>query len=442
MERSCFVQYYDKLNMTILLSLPSDSLKGEPLRMERENRNSFFYYFLFTIYFLSLCSCDFLFGSKEDDTTAEIFEEGAIDPDLVPSDVGYVPILPFWNTPNPVDVYVGYDEMVYVVNENGLEVFDQKGDLQRTIFIQGASDVIQDRRLHTYVAGRVDRIIDGITYNLPAVYHFTNTATPSDPLAIDTLIHPFCDVSRNNTAFRGTDDEAVGFTGLATLADNTLYVSRKGPTNNLASAARPDNTILIYDENGVNTGYTIGLSPTVSSLKSCLGVSSIASFAAPPQLTFGISTSRDFMLLQGDDNAEYKALWIKESFDPDAGVTYIQNDALLNFDTSKASRFLYTSGRFSSPSDIFIAPDATGYIFIVDSERDSLYQFTQSGFEGVNPPANSTTTKQIIASFGGEGSGPFQFIEPQGVCYFEKMIYVADKGNNRICRYKLSTDLE
>jgi hypothetical protein len=29
-----------------------------------------------------------------------------------------------------------------------------------------------------------------------------------------------------------------------------------------------------------------------------------------------------------------------------------------------------------------------------------------------------------------------------GICYNRKMIYVADKGNNRICRYKLNTDLE
>ena len=29
-------------------------------------------------------SCDFLFGTREDIVTDEIFEEGAIDPDLVP----------------------------------------------------------------------------------------------------------------------------------------------------------------------------------------------------------------------------------------------------------------------------------------------------------------------------------------------------------------------
>ncbi|MBK9731436.1 MAG: hypothetical protein IPO83_09120 [Chitinophagaceae bacterium] len=388
-------------------------------------------------------SCDFLFGSKDDETVNEIFEQGAIDPNLYPDQVGYVPLQPFWEgIPNPVDVYAGYDEMIYVVDDNGLEIFDKKGAKQRTIAIKGATDVIQDRRLHTFVVGRVDKTIDGITYNLPAVYHIINAATSGEPIIIDTLIHPYCDVSRNNTAFRGEGDAAVSFTGLATTSENTLYVSRTGPSNSVSSIARPDNTILFYNEDGVNTGYSIGLNPVSSSLKSVLSVSSIACFAAPPQSTTGISTSHDFLLLQKDPVAQYKALWIKEVFDPDAGVAYTENSSLLNFDTSKANRFLYMPGRFITPEDIYVAPDFSGYLFIVDSETDSLYQFTQKGFEGANPPATSTDKKQLLASFGGQGSGPFQFIAPSGVCYFDKIVYVADKGNNRICRFKLSTDLE
>ena len=198
---------------------------------------------------LFVSSCDFLFGTRKDATTADIFQQGSIDPNLYPSQVGYVPLLPFWkNIPHPVDVYVGYDEMVYVCDDNGLDIFDLKGTLQRNIPIPGASDVIQDRHLDTYVCGRVDKIVSGITYNLAAVYHISNASTASQPIIIDTLIHPFCDVSRNNSSFRGATDEAVKFTGLATRADNTIYVSRSGPTNDLSSVARPDNTILIFEE--------------------------------------------------------------------------------------------------------------------------------------------------------------------------------------------------
>jgi hypothetical protein len=48
----------------------------------------------------------------------------------------------------------------------------------------------------------------------------------------------------------------------------------------------------------------------------------------------------------------------------------------------------------------------------------------------------------VLASFGGEGAGPFQFVDPSGVCYFRRTVFVADKGNGRIIRYQLSTDLE
>jgi len=392
---------------------------------------------------LQLTSCDVLFGKKDDATIDEIFTEGSIDPALFPNQVGYVPVQPFWNYFNqPVDVFVGYDEMIYVVDADGLKILDQKGTLQRTVFIDGATDVTQDRRLHTYVTARVNRVVSGVMYNLPAVFHLSNTSVADGPLFIDTIVHPFSDVSRNNTVFRGAADEAVRFTGLATLADNTLYVSRTGPTNDPASLSRPDNAVLFFDESGNNIGFTFGASATVSNLKSVLQPEAIASFAAPPQALSGVSASRDLLVAQGSPAAEFKVLWLKETFDPDAGSVFGENAALAQADLTKADRFLYMPNRFSLPADVYAATDGTGYIFVVDSEKDSLYQFTRLGQEGVNPPANSGITKQIIASFGGLGSGPFNFSAPSGVCYFKKTVYVADKNNNRICRYKLSTDVE
>jgi hypothetical protein len=398
-------------------------------------------YFLLLLMF---SSCNFLFGTKEDETVDAIFEAGAIDPELIPSEVGYVPILPFWeNFSNPADVFCGYDEMIYVIDNNGLHVLDQSGALLNTIFIQGATDVTQDRRLQTYVAGRIDYDVDGngSIENVAAVYRLSGTAT-GNIVFEDTLIHPYCDVSRAITSFRGDDDIAVAFTGLATLADNTLYVSRTGPSNDLAGIARTDNAVLFFDSEGNNTGYANGLSPTTSNLKSVWDVSSIATFAAPPQSFSGISGSAEFFITLTNENAAYKCLWITQTIDPEAGISYGENALLTVFDYSKADRFLYETNRFINPVDVYIAPDITGYIFVVDAATDSLYQFTRKGYEGVNPPAGSASTKQIIASFGGEGSGPFQFNDPSSVAYLRETVYVADKGNNRICRYKLSTDLE
>ena len=398
---------------------------------------------LFLIVLMGLQSCNFLLGSKKDTTVDEVFEQGKIDPALVPQNVGYVPIFPFFSGfQHPVDIYVGYDNMIYVCDDNGLHILDLTGKEHRRIAINGATDVIQDRKMQTYVCGRAEVIRSGQTYNLAAVYKIINSATSSGYIIVDTLLHPDCDLSRSG--FRGALDEQVSFTGLAATADNTLYISRTGPLNELDKAYRTDNCILFFDPNGNNIGSATGLNPISGGLKSCAGISSMASFCAPPQLIFGMNSSRDFLVTLNNQgiNLEYRVLWIREIIDTDNGNSYLQNDQMLNFDTTKANDFLYRPFRFSSPTDIFIAPDKSGYIFVVDDVSDSLYQFTQAGFEGVNAPANSTSRKQIIASFGGNGNGPFQFDQPSGVCFFKRMLYVADKGNNRICRFKLNTDIE
>lgn len=396
------------------------------------------------ILLIGFTSCEFMFGSRQDDQVDQIFEQGKINPNLVPQSIGYVPIMPIWeNFSNPIDVFVGYDEMIYVIDDNGLNILDLKGSLHRVIPIYKAKEVIQDRRIHTYVCGKVKVMISGQEKELACIYHLKNTASAAGPVFVDTLIQPFCDASRKNIGFRN-DDLQVEFTGLAVRADNLLYVSRTGPVNDLTSFARPDNTILFFDETGVNTGYTNGLNPVTPNLKSVLGVSAIAGFVGPPQKLYGVNETHDFILCQANpsQNIEYRVLWIKETSDPDAGTVYGENPTLLDLDRSKADGFLYDLNKFKKPEDIYIAPDQSGYIFVVDSGKDSLYVFTSKGYEGVNPPSNSSYKKNIIISFGGNGNGIFQFKDPCGVCYYKNIVYVADKGNNRIMRYRLNTDLE
>lgn len=402
---------------------------------------------LFVLLVMSLflfSSCEFMLGSKHNDEVDDIFEQGKIDPNTTLQNVGYVPILPIWTSvSHPVDVFVGYDEMVYIIDDAGLKIFDLKGELKRSIPIYKAKEVTQDRRIHTYVLGKVVKKINGIDRELSAVYHLNHTASASGPEFIDTLVHPFCDVSRNNIPFRNQDLQ-VEFNGLGCRADNILYVSRKGPVNDQTSSARPDNAVLFYDENGKNISYAKGLYPLDPNLKSAVGISALATFAGPPQKIFGMNESHDFIICQADQTKEieYRVLWITESIDPDAGITYGENSALLEMDLTKANGFLYEPNKFKNPVDVYIAPDQTGYIFVVDDETDMLYQFTPKGYEGVSPPANSSETKYIKVSFGGEGSGPFEFNDPTGVCYFNKIVYVADKNNNRIMRFRLNTDIE
>ena len=68
--------------------------------------------------------------------------------------------------------------------------------------------------------------------------------------------------------------------------------------------------------------------------------------------------------------------------------------------------------------------------------------FNQIGIEGVAPPPGAGSTRPVRVSFGGEGAGPLQFMDPQGVAYYREIVYVADTGNNRVSRFRLNTDFE
>jgi hypothetical protein len=79
---------------------------------------------------------------------------------------------------------------------------------------------------------------------------------------------------------------------------------------------------------------------------------------------------------------------------------------------------------------------------VADSEKDSVFVFQENGFEGVSPPPQYTNRKLINVSFGGNGNGPKQFNRVSGVAFFNRILYVADAGNKRISRYKLTSDYE
>ncbi len=412
-----------------------------------------------------LYGCDNIFGAKDNETTEEIFEEGSIDPTLETVE-GYAPVLPFWNDFDaPTDIFVGFDRFVYVTDNEGLHLLD-RADLNPriTVELNGANAVTQDRLLNIYVSARIDTVIESvdpnITWNLPAVFKIKNLNGTGPLTFVDTLIFPFDDASLSTSAAQNArlnrssnnNYEKVQITGLSTLADNTLYVTRRGPFNETTQVAAPDNTVLEFRRvtvDGELTGQMENirqiraLNPTTPSLRSGVGMSSIATFVAPPQRdTF--TEDRSFLIAQADQNADisFRVLWINAVETPD-GLIFEQNSQLLAQDTSQADGFLYEPDKFQQPTDIAFGGDDDSFIFVVDAAQHKLYQFQSNGQEGVPPPPGAENqTKQVLVSFGELGAGPKQFNSPSGVAYFNQVVYVADKGNNRIARYKLTTDFE
>ena len=421
--------------------------------------------FLLALFVVAGVGCDSIFGSKNDETNEEIFDEGKIDPRLENVD-GYAPVLPFWGEFDaPNDVHIGFDTFVYVTDNEGVHLLD-RADLspRRTIQLQGANAVTQDRLLNVYVSARIDTTIDKngtpTTFNLPAVFKIKNMNGAGDIQFVDTLIFPFDDASLSTSAAqnarlnKGSSNnyENVEITGLTILADNSVYISRGGPQNNTNQIAAPDNTVLEFariEENGVPTNKMTNvrqittLNPTNPSLRSAVRLSSIASFVTPPQRD-RLTDDRSFLIAQASQaqNIDFRVLWINAVETTD-GLIFEQNSSLLAQDTSQANGFLYEPGKFQMPTDIAFSGDDDAFIFVVDSETDSLYQFQSNGQEGVNPPVGADAdSKKIVVSFGGEGAGPKQFMNPSGVAYYRTIVYVADTGNNRIARFKLTTDFE
>jgi hypothetical protein len=316
------------------------------------------------------------------------------------------------------------------------------------------------------VSARIDTIIQTIdpntTWNLPAIFKIKNLNGAGNLQIVDTLIFPFDDASLSTSAAQNArlnktsnnNYERVEITGLSILADNSLYVTRRGPQNSTNQIAAPDNTVLEFRriiENGVKTDkmenirQIVTLNPNNPSLRSGIDLSSIATFVTPPQRD-QLTDDRSFLITQGqrfqNDQIDFRVLWIIAEETTD-GLIFQQNSSLLAQDTSQANGFLYEPGKFVEPTGVAFSGDDDAYIFVVDAGTDSLYQFQSNGQEGVNPPAGADAdSKKILVSFGGEGAEPKQFRNPGGVAYFRTVVYVADTGNNRISRFKLTTDFE
>ena len=427
-----------------------------------------------------LAGCS-LFGSKSDETTREIFDQGQTDPTL-PSDVGYVPLNPFYlqgfSGPfdAPVDVYVGYDELLYVADRAGLHVLDIAGRPQFLLSevagqpLRDITAIVQDRRLHVYVAARRDTTIAGLpagscargeTCDLPVIYRISGL-TNGTPQVEDILWHPFDDASRSLSRFNlpgrfsgaaGTfSDEDARFTGVATLADNRLYATRSGPVNNTATGRpnasfSPFNAFLQFTATGQFVQYVRALTPDRGSLLSAYWPSDVATFVGPPQRAQA-DPSENFLIAQappdGQPAAPYGVLSVRIVQTPD-GTDYQVDPTRLGAIATLpegGDGALFEEGQFRRATSLAIAPDQTGYLFVLDAGLDSLFVFNRTGVEGVAPPPGAASTRPVRVSFGGTGAGPTQFRSPQGVAYFERIVYVADTGNNRISRFRLNTDFE
>lgn len=373
-------------------------------------------------------ACEKYFGDETDLSFIEVPEQSF-------REVAYVPVQPILNQfVSPTDIIAGFDELIYVVDNGSQEVIalDESGRELGRKFIQGAKAIAQDRRLNLLVIGTIDDQ-DNPTVKRSCIYRLDLATSSgyglSNAEVTNTIIHPFYFKSSAIST-----DEQVVFNRISVLGDNSYYVTRVGPR----VTPTKDDAVLLFDRSDdFITPIEISDSRGAVFPDFFEDPFGITTLIKPPQIN---SESRgDFIFSSLDPNGVLKVQYIEklESID---GTAYTPKTNFSS-DTSLADSFINEPFKFQEPVGLEFTGDGTNYIFVVDRQKDSLFQFTSTGLEGVQPPPASGETKYIKTSFGGTGIGASQFNNPMAVAYKDRIVYVADAGNGRVLRFKLTLDI-
>lgn len=382
---------------------------------------------------LMLMGCEGFWGAK---TNLDFIET----PEYLPREVAYVPVQPaLTNFVEPVDILTGFDELMYVVDAATEEIIclDESGREISRLPVKGVKSVAQNRKLELLAIGEIEQEVAGQTFDLTCIYKISQQQGSLYGLQYaeytDTIIHPFYFKSTFSSS-----DAAVEFNKITILEDNRFYVTRTGTDNNVQKFGGPDDAVLLFAEDGtyltpVSVNTPNGLFRNY--FKKPMGLSS---FVQPPQIS---ASGADHFVFTSLDQGTSIKVQIIDYIETDFGASY-EPRVLFESDETVSDGNLATPDKFEQPVSTLVTGDGTNYIFVVDAAKDSFYQFTATGLEGIKPPTGAATSKYQLASFGGTGEGLTQFNNPGGIAYKDRIVWVCDTGNKRILRFKLTTDFQ
>jgi hypothetical protein len=321
-------------------------------------------------------------------------------------DTTYVPITPIWTEAgglpfnHPQDIHIGFDGYIYIADTDNDRIvkLDQSGEfIDQYDGVKNPSSVSQDRLFRLlatggntiYKKGTQDESFISI-YTAPDFYDTVDIVI-LDTVVTDTgiIIVPIDTfrVDTSATVYEGIAPNPLPFSGYAEYY--ACDFTRSEITKFLFSEP-----LTIYNLGpAVPTGYSLGETAYP-----------VGIFTYLTQTGFNLIFCQflyyySVQLLDGDD------------FSPIIPWT----------DSSD----IYFQDTFKQPEDAVV--DEYGNIFVVDSKKNAVLKLSKNGV--------------LILSFGSEGVGKKQFQNPKGIAYVNKIVYVADTGNNRILRFTLSTDI-
>lgn len=318
------------------------------------------------------------------------------------SDTSYVQQTPVWTGFNaPEDVLLGKEPLVYVADtkNNRVAQLDLSGVEIGSITVANPIALAQDNNFDILVIA--DTVLASTGDTLSVLYRIKLVAVGGNISNASLLRLLSSDYPTPLTSRKRR------FTGVSTYPDNSILVSRRGPdnTNNLD----PDNALIkCKGVNSVTVELYTGFQVSGNGVYSIDRVSSVSAAG---------NNVYDFLLTRNTTQSGFKAEWFEYD-----NVNGGFNPRFLPEGNSDILKL-----EFGLPEDVTTDPNKN--IFIVDAGKDSLYKFNSLG-------------KLLKESFGGMGTGDNKLSGPKGVAFFNRVLYIADTGNNRIVRYKLSTDLQ
>lgn len=315
------------------------------------------------------------------------------------NDTLYVPLKPEWTGFNqPSDIFIGREPFIYIADtENDrVAMLDLSGNVVGySARIRRPIAIGQDGLFDLLVCGEIDTLINGNQATLGAVYRIKLRNAKHDIAQAPVSL-----------AYIEPGNPSRRFTGITVLPGNVYLLTRVGPNN--SSPIDPDNAVIQISAADKFTSPIAGLVPKGNAFNSISGLSSISTLS---------ERSQDFIFTQTGSDMQFKVQWL--TFSSGEQSAWVQKVI-----PPQSASSLFAVGRFSSPEDI--TTDNFGNIYVIDAAKDSLLKFTSQGIP--------------MHSFGGAGKGERQFSGPKGVAWYDRTLYVADTKNNRIVRFRLSTE--
>ncbi len=314
---------------------------------------------------------------------------------------------------HPEDIIIGKepDPFIYVADTQNDRVvlMNRAGQILGFKSVKKPVAITQDYRLNLIVCAEFDTLVNGAPKTYAAVYKIDLVSANHQigQAPIKRLLPRTSDLNRPQ----------LKYTGAAAFYDNSFYITRTGSNN--TSFVDPDNSILIFHpkkfyskgEGDTLIGRVPNIDPLSSGLVSANQISSISAFN---------QKNIDFIITLTGNNS-FKTQWLQYI------VTPLDAKYESRFRASDGVSFV-KPGRFKMPEGVTI--DNSGNIYVADAGLDSVFKFNAFGDE-----------LQAIGGFETTAKVNPILSEPHAVAYFDRIVYVADTGHNRIVRYILSTDL-